>query len=109
MKKLLSALLCFVLLFSITACGSSNHRPSEERDTTACPDGYSSTPISKCAKSGNGYARITLVSLIDSNKKSIAFNLNFEDQKKTLTDEEVNFNFINSKYLLSHSLSVTVG
>ena len=30
-------------------------------DKTACPDGYSSEPISKCAKSGNGYARITFV------------------------------------------------
>ena len=34
MKKILSALLCFVLIFSITACGSSNHTPSEERETT---------------------------------------------------------------------------
>ena len=32
---------------------------SSERDTVNCPNGYSSEPISKCAKSGNGHARIT--------------------------------------------------
>ena len=32
---------------------------STERDTTNCPNGYSESPISKCAKVGNGYARIT--------------------------------------------------
>ena len=31
-------------------------------DTTNCPDGYSSNPISKCAKVGNGYAKITYLS-----------------------------------------------
>lgn len=30
MKKLLSALLCFVLLFSITACGSNTSTENEE-------------------------------------------------------------------------------
>ena len=35
---------------------------SNERDTTNCPNGYSSNPVSKCAKAGNGYARITLIS-----------------------------------------------
>ena len=30
-------------------------------DKTNCPNGYSSSPISKCAKSGNGYARITFI------------------------------------------------
>lgn len=34
---------------------------SELKDTTNCPDGYSSDPISKCAKAGNGYAKITYV------------------------------------------------
>ena len=32
---------------------------SDERDTINCPNGYSSSPISKCAKAGNGHARIT--------------------------------------------------
>lgn len=31
------------------------------RDTTACPSGFSTSPISKCAKSGHGYAKITYV------------------------------------------------
>lgn len=34
MKKLLLALLCFVLLFGVNACGSSTHTPSEERERT---------------------------------------------------------------------------
>ena len=32
-----------------------------EKDTKNCPSGYSETPISKCAKTGNGYARITYI------------------------------------------------
>ena len=32
---------------------------SELRDTTNCSDGFSSAPIGKCAKTGNGYAIIT--------------------------------------------------
>ena len=31
------------------------------RDSTNCPNGYSETPISKCAKKGNGYAKITFI------------------------------------------------
>ena len=40
--------------YTISTTGSSS-----ERDTTSCPDGYSSNPVSKCAKTGNGYAKIT--------------------------------------------------
>ena len=36
---------------------------SSERDTTNCPNGYSNNPISKCAKAGNGYAKITYVGI----------------------------------------------
>lgn len=32
---------------------------SNDRDLTNCPNGYSSNPVAKCAKSGDGYARIT--------------------------------------------------
>lgn len=32
---------------------------SDLRDTVNCPNGYSDSPISKCAKAGNGYAKIT--------------------------------------------------
>lgn len=32
---------------------------NELLDKTSCPTGYSSDPISKCAKAGNGYAKIT--------------------------------------------------
>ena len=34
---------------------------STERDTKNCPNGYSTNPVSKCAKAGNGYARITYI------------------------------------------------
>ena len=34
---------------------------NENLDKTNCPNGYSAEPISKCAKAGNGYARITYV------------------------------------------------
>ena len=40
--------------YTISTTGSSS-----ERDTTSCPNGYSSSPVSKCAKEGNGYAKIT--------------------------------------------------
>ena len=40
--------------YTISTTGSSS-----ERDTTNCSSGYSSNPVSKCAKAGNGYAKIT--------------------------------------------------
>ena len=43
--------------FTVSTTGTSSYK-----DTTNCPNGYSSDPISKCAKEGNGFARITLVS-----------------------------------------------
>ena len=41
-------------IFTVSTTGTSQYV-----DATNCPDGYSSTPISKCAKAGHGYARIT--------------------------------------------------
>ena len=43
-------------IFTVSTTGTSSYR-----DTTNCPNGYSSDPISKCAKAGNGYARITFI------------------------------------------------
>ena len=40
--------------FTVSTTGTSSLR-----DTTNCPSGYNSNPVSKCAKVGNGYARIT--------------------------------------------------
>ena len=40
--------------FTVSTNGTSSYR-----DTTNCPNGYSSDPISKCAKADNGYAKIT--------------------------------------------------
>ncbi len=40
--------------FTVRTNGTSTYR-----DTVNCPNGYSSDPISKCAKAGNGYAKIT--------------------------------------------------
>ena len=39
---------------TISTTGSSNLR-----DTVNCPEGYSNNPVSKCAKAGNGFVRIT--------------------------------------------------
>ena len=39
---------------TVSTTGTSNLK-----DTTNCPSGYSENPVSKCAKAGNGYARIT--------------------------------------------------
>lgn len=44
-------------IFTVSTTGTSTYK-----DTTNCPNGYSESPVSKCAKKGNGYARITLVS-----------------------------------------------
>ena len=44
-------------IFTISTTGETNYR-----DTLNCPDGFSENPVSKCAKEGDGYARITLVS-----------------------------------------------
>ena len=44
-------------IFTISTTGETNYR-----DTLNCPDGFSENPVSKCAKKGDGYARITLVS-----------------------------------------------
>ena len=46
--------------YTTSTYGETTH--ASERDTTNCPNGYSSNPVSKCAKAGNGYARITLIS-----------------------------------------------
>ena len=35
---------------------------SEYADKENCPNGYSADAISKCAKAGNGHARITFIS-----------------------------------------------
>ena len=43
-------------IFTVSTIGGSIYQ-----DTTNCPDGYSETPISKCAKAGSGYARITFI------------------------------------------------
>ena len=43
-----------VSTFTVSTTGDS-----ELKDTTNCPDGYSENPVSKCAKAGNGYAKIT--------------------------------------------------
>ena len=42
--------------YTLNTLGTSNLL-----DKTNCPNGYSSSPVSKCAKAGNGYARITFV------------------------------------------------
>ena len=44
-------------IFTISTTGETNYR-----DTLNCPDGFSENPVSKCAKKGDGYARITLIS-----------------------------------------------
>ena len=43
-----------VSTFTVSTTGTS-----PLKDTTNCPNGYSESPIAKCAKAGNGYARIT--------------------------------------------------
>jgi len=43
-------------IFTISTTGNTNYR-----DTLNCPDGFSENPISKCAKKGDGFAKITLL------------------------------------------------
>jgi len=45
--------------YTTSTYGTTTH--SADRDLTNCPNGYSENPISKCAKAGNGYARITYI------------------------------------------------
>lgn len=40
--------------FTVSTTGTSSLK-----DTINCPDGYNEKPVSKCAKAGNGYAKIT--------------------------------------------------
>ena len=42
--------------FTVNTNGTSTYA-----DKVNCPDGYSSSPISKCAKAGDGYAKITFL------------------------------------------------
>jgi len=44
-------------IFTVSTTGNSNYK-----DTLNCPNGYDENPVSKCAKKGNGFARITLIS-----------------------------------------------
>ena len=58
---------------------------SLERDTTNCPNGYSSDPISKCAKIGNGYARITFLNESSEEEKTkINYIVNFDANGGTM-------------------------
>ena len=43
-------------IFTISTTGLSKYK-----NTGGCPNGYSSKPVSKCAKAGDGFARITKV------------------------------------------------
>lgn len=47
--------------YTINTIGSS-----DLTDKKNCPNGYSEEPISKCAKAGNGYAKITFLRLVNS-------------------------------------------
>lgn len=47
--------------YTINTIGSSDLTDKEN-----CPNGYSEEPISKCAKAGNGYAKITFLRLVNS-------------------------------------------
>ena len=44
-------------IFTISTTGDTNYK-----DALNCPDGFSENPVSKCAKEGDGYAKITLIS-----------------------------------------------
>lgn len=44
-------------VFTVSTTGDTNYK-----DTLNCPNGYSENSVSKCAKKGDGYARITLIS-----------------------------------------------
>ena len=62
--------------YTISTTGSSTLK-----DSTNCPNGYSSNPIRKCAMSGHGYAKITLIGENSNEEKSmmpyiITFNAN---------------------------------
>ena len=52
-------------LFTVNTIGTSNLK-----DLTNCPNGYSDEPVSKCAKLGNGYARITFLSETPQEEKT---------------------------------------
>ena len=54
--------------FTVSTTGSSSYK-----DTTNCPNGYSSDPVSKCAKAGNGYAKITY---LGNNTVTVNFDAN---------------------------------
>ena len=41
-------------IFTVSTTGTSKYK-----NAAACPSGYSSKPVGKCAKEGNGYVRIT--------------------------------------------------
>ena len=46
--------------YTVSTHGTTTH--ASERNSE-CPNGFSSEPISACAKAGNGFARITLISV----------------------------------------------
>ena len=45
--------------YTTSTHGATTHN---DQDLANCPSGYSADPVSKCAKAGNGYARISIVS-----------------------------------------------
>ncbi len=62
------------------------------RDTTNCPDGFSNSAISKCAKAGNGYARITYLGNDNEEKDTYTVTFDANGGSVSTTSKMVKYN-----------------
>lgn len=65
--------------FTVNTIGSSNLLDKEN-----CPNGYSEDPVSKCAKAGNGHARISYVNSSTTKNSSLKLVNAFTGEIKTI-------------------------
>ena len=59
-------------IFTVSTTGNSQYK-----DITNCPNGYSSSPVDKCAKAGDGYVRIIKISSSSNSNTSTTSNSKF--------------------------------
>ena len=90
-------------IFTVSTSGSSSYK-----DTANCSNGYSTEPVSKCAKAGHGYARITYLG--KNNDISPTVNYNVLSSKPAATVENTSYNYnsdlLNITYNTSNTASV---
>ena len=81
------AMYCYGCAESNVVATKTISTTGSNKDSSNCPSGYSGSPLTHCAKSGNGYAKITLIDKVDYTINSITVdNHNLYDINNSSTE-----------------------